>query len=185
VGFFGISKGAGAGLLAAARDPYVRCFVTDGVFGTYTTIVPYMRQWIKIYNDRYLLQKLLPPWYYRLYGMLALRVIERERGCHFAHLEPAMRRLAPRPLLMIHGEADTYIRPKMARRLLGYARGPKELWLVPGAKHNQALHVAGEEYRRRVLGFFEKHLAALPAPEPAAEPPAARPAGAERLASAI
>ena len=28
-----------------------------------------------------------------------------------------------------------------------------------GAKHNQALHVAGDEYRRRVLEFFEQHLA--------------------------
>src|SRR5262245_21591011 len=45
VGFFGISKGAAAGLIAGARDPYVRCFATDGAFATYTTLVPYMRQW--------------------------------------------------------------------------------------------------------------------------------------------
>ena len=56
VGFFGISKGGGAGLLAAAGDPYVRCFVTDGVFATYTTMVPYMRKWIRIYSDRYWMQ---------------------------------------------------------------------------------------------------------------------------------
>ena len=37
VGFFGISKGAGAGLFAAGRDPYVRCCVTDGIFAMYTT----------------------------------------------------------------------------------------------------------------------------------------------------
>ena len=41
VGFFGISKGAGAGLLAAAGDPAVRCCVTDGAFATYTTLVPW------------------------------------------------------------------------------------------------------------------------------------------------
>ena len=64
VGFFGISKGAGAGLFAAARDPYVRCCVTDGVFGTYTTLVPYMQQWFRIYNSNYFTQSLLPPWYY-------------------------------------------------------------------------------------------------------------------------
>ncbi len=60
---------------------------------------------------------------------------------------------------MIHGESDTYIKPAMARALFEIAREPKELWLVPGAKHNQALQVAGDEYRRRVLEFFEKHLA--------------------------
>jgi hypothetical protein len=46
----------------------------------------------------------------------------------------------------------------MARRLFDRARGPKEYWLVEGAKHNQALQVAGEEYRRRVLAFFNTHL---------------------------
>ena len=184
VGFFGISKGAGAGLVAAAADPYVRCFVTDGVFGTYTTLVPYMRQWFRIYNSRYIVQGLLPSWYYGLIGLAALRRIERERGCHFPHLESALPRLAPRPLLMIHGENDTYIRADMARTLFEYARGPKEFWLVPGAKHNHGLLVAGDEYRRRVLEFFERHLALVPAPaaaEPEA-PQAARHAG--RLAPA-
>src|SRR5262249_40766048 len=35
VGFFGLSKGAGAGIIAAAADPFVRCAVTDGMFGTF------------------------------------------------------------------------------------------------------------------------------------------------------
>ena len=55
---------------------------------------------------------------------------------------------------MIHGEGDTYIKPEMAKALFERARGPKELWIVPKAKHNQALSVAGDEYhraRRRVL----------------------------------
>jgi hypothetical protein len=60
---------------------------------------------------------------------------------------------------MIHGEGDTYIKPLTARALFDRAGDPKELWLVKGAKHNQGLTVAGEEYRRRVLSFFEAHLA--------------------------
>ncbi len=183
VGFFGISKGAGAGLFAAADDPYVRCCVTDGVFGTYGTLVPYMRQWFRIYNSNYFVQGLLPMWYYGLIGLVGLRQIGRERGCTFPHLERVLPALAPRPLLMIHGEKDTYIRPPMARALFDRARDPKEFWLVPGAKHNQALQVAGDEYRRRVLEFFECHLA-----DPAAETPPG-PAGpaaeAQQLARAV
>ncbi len=159
VGFFGISKGAGAGLLAAGRDPYVRCCVTDGVFGSYTTVIPYMRHWFRIYNNQYLLQGLIPSWYYGLIGLSGLRRVGRMRRCRFPHLERALRRLGSRPLLMIHGGADTYIKPEMARALFGYAVWPKELWVVEGAKHNQALHAAGDEYRRRVLEFFDKHLA--------------------------
>ena len=158
VGFLGISKGGSAGLLAAARDPYVRCCVTDGAFGTYTTMLPYMRKWVAIYSDRYWLQVLLPSWFYGLVGQAGLNRIRRQRGCRFPRLERAIPKLAPRPWLMIHGGADTYIKPDMAQALFDRARNPKQFWLVEGAKHNQALQVAGEEYRRRVVNFFENHL---------------------------
>jgi pimeloyl-ACP methyl ester carboxylesterase len=180
VGFFGISKGGGAGLLAASRDPYVRCCVTDGVFGTYSTLVPYMRHWFRIYNSQYSIQGLLPSWYYGLIGLVALRGIGRARHCRFPHLEPAVAKLAPRPLLMIHGEQDTYIKAAMARAVFRCAGVPKEFWLVPGAKHNQGLQVAGDEYRRRVLEFFEQHLAPRGPAEPAPPPETC---GCERAAS--
>jgi pimeloyl-ACP methyl ester carboxylesterase len=160
VGFFGISKGGSAGLMAAAEDPYVRCFVTDGIFATHTTMVPYMRKWIAIYSTRYFVQKVLPQWYYGMAARAGLRRIRRERGCRFPHLEHVIHRLAPRPLLMIHGGADTYIKPEMAQALFELAREPKELWFVDGAKHNQAPQVATDEYQRRVLAFFDGHLAA-------------------------
>jgi fermentation-respiration switch protein FrsA (DUF1100 family) len=158
VGFFGISKGGGAGLLAAAGDPSVRCCVTDGAFATYTTVVPYMRQWFRIYNRDYHLHGLLPSWYFGAVGLTALREIERERHCRFPHLEKAMPRLGARPLLMIHGGGDTYIKPAMAEALYQRVAGPKEIWLVEGAKHNAALAVAGAAYERRVLEFFDRHL---------------------------
>jgi hypothetical protein len=37
------------------------------------------------------------------------------------------------------------------------ARGPKELWIVPGAFHTAALGFQPEEFRRRVLSFFAKY----------------------------
>ncbi|HEV3258935.1 MAG TPA: alpha/beta hydrolase [Gemmataceae bacterium] len=166
IGFFGISKGGGAGLLAAARDPYVRCFVTDGIFGTHTTMVPYMRKWISLYSDRYHLQVLAPDWLYGIVAQAALARIGRARGCRFPHLERALAKLAPRPLLMIHGGADTYIKPEMARALFDRVGQSKEFWLVEGAKHNQALNIAGDEYRRRVLEFFQKHLPEQAQPSP-------------------
>jgi pimeloyl-ACP methyl ester carboxylesterase len=169
IGFFGISKGGGAGLIAAAGDPYVRCCVTDGVFATHTTMVPYMRKWIAIYSDRYKIQRVLPGWYYGVAARIGLRRIRRERGCRFPHLEHVIAGLAPRPLLMIHGGGDTYIKPEMALALFDLASQPKEIWFVDGAKHNQALQIATDEYQRRVLTFFEKHLACQETAAPAAE----------------
>src|SRR5205823_88908 len=83
----GHGQGRSAGLLAAADDPRVRCVVTDGAFAVYTTMVPYMRKWFNIYNDRYLLHGLLPTWYYGLVAMAGVRRVERERGVHFPHVE--------------------------------------------------------------------------------------------------
>src|SRR5262249_28731706 len=136
IGFFGISKGAAAGLLVGGDDPYMRCFVSDGVFATYTTMIPYMRKWYTIYNQTAFLGGLAPSWYYGWMGQVGLNRISRERQCHFPHLENAMAKLAPRPLLMIHGGGDTYIKPEMARELFERAGEPKEFWLVEGAKHN-------------------------------------------------
>jgi pimeloyl-ACP methyl ester carboxylesterase len=160
IGFFGLSKGGGAGLIAASRDPFIRCCVVDGAFATMTTIVPYMRQWIMIYTRRWKLARMIPLWYYRYAARCALAQVEAARHCHYADLESALPRLAPRPLLMIHGGADNYIKPEMARTLFEHARQPREFWLVDSAKHNQAMQVANGEYRRRVLEYFDTHLAA-------------------------
>src|SRR5262249_45987204 len=111
VGFFGISKGAGAGLFAASRDPYVRCCVTDGVFATFTTVVPYMKQWFRIYNSNYAIQGLIPLWFYGVIGMAGVWEIEGERHFPFPHLGENFPGLAPRPLLMIYSQAAHHLKP--------------------------------------------------------------------------
>jgi fermentation-respiration switch protein FrsA (DUF1100 family) len=90
--------------------------------------------------------------------MVGAKKVARNRGVSYPSVEKAVGRLN-RPLLMIHGEGDNYIRPEMAKALFARARGPKELWVVPKAKHNGALTVAGDEYHAKVTAFFEKHLA--------------------------
>jgi uncharacterized protein len=158
IGLFGISKGAGAGILAAASDPQVRCAVTDGMYSSCITMVPYMRHWIRIYNKNYTVQELLPTWYYALYAKMAMGRVGRQRGVQFLHVEQSLHRFG-RPLLMLHGQKDGYIQPEMALKLFEYARPPKDFWLIPEANHNKGLEVAGEEYRRRVRDFFDRHLA--------------------------
>jgi uncharacterized protein len=164
-GFFGVSKGAGAGIIAAVDEPYLRCFVTDGIYATRSTMIPYMRRWVTIYSQRFWLQQILPSWYYGLLADAGLRQTAHERGCRFPHLEEALGQLAPRPILMIHGGRDTYITPKMAGQLFARAREPKRLWIVDGARHNQAFRTAPDEYQRRILEFFNQHL-----PEPFGSP---------------
>lgn len=159
IGLFGISKGGSVGLAVASEDPWIRCIATDGAFAAYTTMVPYMRRWVQIYSPYKTLQNMLPGWFYGSIGIVAIARSASRRGVHYLNLESKLRRLR-QPLFMIHGGADAYIKPEMAETLYRKARSKiKDLWIVPKAKHNQALHVAGEEYTRRLVGFFDAHLA--------------------------
>ena len=61
-------------------------------------------------------------------------------------------------IFFIHGEEDTAVSPKSSEVLYEKAREPKELWLVPGANHVEAMEIKKAEYRRRVLDFLAKYL---------------------------
>src|SRR5579885_1534700 len=122
-------------------------------------MVPYMRRWVSIYSPhRRRLQKWMPGWLYGGIGLAAMSRAADRRGVRYLSVERAARRMK-QPLLMIHGGADTYIKPEMAEALFEKAGSKtKALWLVPGAKHNQALHTAGDEYHRRLVEFFGEYL---------------------------
>jgi hypothetical protein len=57
---------------------------------------------------------------------------------------------------MIHGEKDAYIGPEIARTLFAEAKEPKELWIVPRAKHNRCREVEPEAYADRVVSFLRR-----------------------------
>ena len=44
------------------------------------------------------------------------------------------------PVLLIHGAADTDTGPRHSHRVFAALKGPKQLRLVPGARHNESLH---------------------------------------------
>ncbi len=166
IGFFGISKGGSAGLMAASKHGYIRCVVTDGAFATVGTMIPFMRKFATIYSNNKRMQNLLPDYFYRVFAQSGVASVARKRHVEYMHLEPIMKRLK-RPLMMIHGEKDSYIKVAMAEDLFRRAAQPKRFWIVPGARHNQALHLAGQEYHDTVRGFFDYHLAGI---EPGTKP---------------
>src|SRR5579859_3254275 len=47
----------------------------------------------------------------------------------------AAAKIAPVPLLIVHGDQDPYFPPEHARQLYQAAHEPKELWLIPGMGH--------------------------------------------------
>jgi fermentation-respiration switch protein FrsA (DUF1100 family) len=67
-------------------------------------------------------------------------------------------RIAPRALLVIAPKDDALISWRQSVRLYEAAGEPKELFMVEGAGHAEAIAVDPESYRRRVLEFLERHL---------------------------
>jgi fermentation-respiration switch protein FrsA (DUF1100 family) len=92
---------------------------------------------------------------------LALWLAGRQAGCDLAEADAArwVARLSPRALMLIHGGRDPYVSTRAVRGLFAAAGEPKELWIVPQAGHRQVDRLRPEEYRERVIGFFDRHLA--------------------------
>jgi fermentation-respiration switch protein FrsA (DUF1100 family) len=68
-------------------------------------------------------------------------------------------RIAPRPILLIHGEADTEISVENSRQLFAAAHNPNaQLWTVPKADHVQSYKTDPVAYLDHVLTFFDKSL---------------------------
>jgi fermentation-respiration switch protein FrsA (DUF1100 family) len=66
----------------------------------------------------------------------------------------ALPKIGPRPVLLIHGEAE--FERSQGRRQYDAARAPKELWVVPGSGYGGYRQAVPEEYARRIREFFER-----------------------------
>jgi len=60
------------------------------------------------------------------------------------------------PLLLICDGADVVLPCRHAEKIFRAASGPKDLWRVPGALHTGAMGTAPEQFRRRVIAFFDR-----------------------------
>ncbi len=58
------------------------------------------------------------------------------------------------PVFIIHGSDDEIIPVEMGRRLYTAAMEPKELYIIPGAHHNDTYLVGGREYFDRLKTFI-------------------------------
>jgi fermentation-respiration switch protein FrsA (DUF1100 family) len=150
VGGWGVSMGATTLLLASAREPSIVAVVADSPVADILPII-----------ERDLEQTGRVPAGLIPGALVAARVLY---GIDFAAVRPVdvVAQLAPRPLLLIHGGADTYIPPAQHTQLVTAAAAAPhahvQAWLVPGAAHAQAFHTAGAVYVERVVAFFTAAL---------------------------
>ncbi|GHU85898.1 alpha/beta hydrolase [Clostridia bacterium] len=62
------------------------------------------------------------------------------------------------PVMFIHGSEDKFVLPDMVHKVYDATPTEKELYIVPGAKHNCAFRIDQAEYMKRCLEFINKYI---------------------------
>jgi uncharacterized protein len=140
----GESMGASVSLLVGALEPSVRAVVADCGFARMDG--PIQKRLETLFGEP--MGKALAPATQhmgeRLLGTSALRIAPEE----------AIGKLTPRPVLLVHGTADTLVTPDHAHRLYAASGENAVLWLVEGARHTHSVQTA-PDYAERVIAFLE------------------------------
>lgn len=155
LGLMGVSRGGGAALAVAALDQRVQRVATEGAFSTEAMQLHYTLRWASVYVPSWLM-RFVPMWHTRGTLFLCRLLSQRRRRCRYANLPRLLPCLKGRPVLLIAGEADSYvpmsIPQEMTRQIGGNAW---ELWTVPQAKHNRARRADPHVYDEKLTAFFE------------------------------
>ena len=143
----GESMGAGIALQSAAADPRIEAVVAEASFAS-------LREASYDYAGlRW--SPLLGKTFLAPFSWTLLYRGESLAGFHAAEVSPE-KSVAARafPVFLICDEKDVALPCRHTQSIYAAARGPKQLWVVPGAFHTAALGFQPVEFRRRVLAFF-------------------------------
>jgi uncharacterized protein len=153
----GESMGAGIALQSAAADPRIEAVVAESSFANLREAA-YDYAGLRKYP--WLGKTLLSPFAWTL-----LYRGEKLTGFPLAEISPVMAVSSrPFPVLLICDEKDVALPCRHTQMIYKAARGPKQLWVVPGAYHTAALGFYPEEFQRRVLAFFGTYANAPASP---------------------
>jgi fermentation-respiration switch protein FrsA (DUF1100 family) len=146
IGFLGFSMGAAVSILVAANEPGVEAIVADSSFAD-------LQQYLEANLSKYSHLPSFP--FTPVMEWLSVPLT----GFDPSKVQPikSIARIAPRPLLLIHGEADMQISVDNSKQLFAAAHNPNvQLWIVSNADHVQSYKTEPVAYLERVLTFFGK-----------------------------
>ena len=146
IGVFGFSMGAAAAIQAAARNQGFAAVLAEGGYFN-------LGQDMVEGDGTGPSQWWLLPFQYTVAAMYRLQT-----GIDPWDSSPVdvIGAISPRPLLLIYGEQE--LASGRGQLQFDAAGQPKEIWVVPGGAHGINHQVAGEEYARRVIAFFDAAL---------------------------
>lgn len=151
LGVLAYSMGAAVAIMGTARSKDVEALIADSAFATHTGVIDY--QFRRVFH----LPSITVSW-------MADNLLWWRAGYHFNQVEPLrdIAKIAPRPILIIHGGKDSIVDPRDAPLLYGAAGEPKEIWLLPNADHCGAYFEDRMAYVKKIIDFFDLHLKNVP-----------------------
>ncbi len=146
VGVIGFSMGGAVAMATAPQSAMIVAVIADCAFAQLDRVMANTAR-----------ARGAPRWLAPLLGWLVVCFASVRLRANLFLADPLrwVSQISPRPLLIMHAENDSEAPVEQAYRLFQQAREPKELWVVPGAEHRRIEEVAGAEYRRRVVAFFD------------------------------
>jgi len=147
IGLLGFSYGGMTSMLAAPICPDIHAVVTDGGPARLRTALAARA-----------VEMHLPRWFAVPLAWLTVAITSLRLGANLFHYEAVrwVDRIAPRPIFFIQGELDQYC-PDF-NDLYAAAGEPKEVWRLARVGHTKASETYPEEFRRRVIEFFDRNL---------------------------
>ncbi len=145
IGVLGVSMGAASSMFAAANDPDIGALIEDCGYADINPILAH--EWSKSSG---LPDIFLPS------SLFAVRLMY---GYNIGAARPVAEvgKIAPRPMLIIHGSADTLVTVAQAEQIKA-ANPSAELWEVAGAGHAGSYAANPQAYVQRVASFFAQSL---------------------------
>jgi fermentation-respiration switch protein FrsA (DUF1100 family) len=139
----GSSMGAMALVRAAADDPRIEAVVLDSAYTSALLLAQQHLGRVPVVGS--------------VFAELVLASLSLHAGQSMWDLDAsdAIARLAPRPVLLIHGQGDFIIPPANLDLLYDLARQPKSRWLGPGL-HSNIMTADFDGYQARVIEFFNQ-----------------------------
>ena len=141
---WGVSMGAAAALLAAARLPQIAGVIAESSYERLDRVVADTAR-LRFHLPRLPLVPLL----------LAAASLLARHNLFRVRIGEAVAKLGNRPLLLVSGEKDPRMTPELGKRLLARSTGPTEHLVIAGADHAQSWHLGKRLYGEAVLRLLE------------------------------
>lgn len=148
IGAIGHSAGAVAIILSAARNSRLGAVVAASPFTSVDEIWETNR----------------PAFFPKSLYQAVFKLVERRKGFlrDQVRAEQSVRRIAPRPVLLIHGSEDRRITREQALRLFHQAQSPKQMWVIQGADHRSVRDPGLDALIGQIILFLNQALKETP-----------------------